>query len=91
VEDFIRDQGLRYADSIPAALGITVGLMVLVVWGAYKVYNDENFGASKNFVLGVLGVVFVVLLVQFPVSYSSAKSYAATSSSRRRGASRSEA
>jgi hypothetical protein len=72
VEDIAREVGLEYAKSLPVAIGVLVGLLIVAAWAAYKVKDEER--ATRNAWWTVLAIGALFLVVQLPFAYNEAKS-----------------
>jgi uncharacterized membrane protein YhaH (DUF805 family) len=75
IEDVAREAGLRYAQSMPEAIAISIGVLVFLAWLAYKAKDLED--PSRGMALVLLTVIAVIVVVQFPTAYGKAEAYCA--------------
>lgn len=70
MDEFLKEGGLEYAKSLPAALGGLATILVLLLWGAYKAHEQESNGLAL-----LLGIIAIVAGLQLPIAIEDARTY----------------
>ena len=73
--DFVRDVGLKYADSVPLALGVLIAPLAVIAWLAYWVYENKDLEDDRTAIFVGLAVAALFFIVQVPAAYTQAKSH----------------
>jgi hypothetical protein len=73
VEDIAKEVGLKYAESLPAALAVNVAILVVLGWLA--IWTDRLEESSKRPARIALALAALFIIVQMPAAYSAAEDY----------------
>ncbi len=71
--DFLRDVGLKYADTLPVALGTCLAVLVGLAWLGWM--TSESDLEPKPLIYALLAGAAIAVVVQFPAATDSARDY----------------